>query len=476
MMRYTALSSLCLLFLLVGFLIYRGAIQHLKASARTTAGEPSRLWSLCIFVLLFFNQVYLLWMVVAWAPDSAEDGIAIVVCQPFYGLAQILLIIGVVGIWLFCRPAYWLCGCTLGGLVIFDLIMVIVNGRSIIDSIREKPSLLLNGQWYLQLGVTALGPKIPLWPLVYTSACLDVLARWHIREARQQNTQGNVADPPASPATEPQRNEAQNYAPQRQGWRNRLALAALFVVLTAGASLVPFLHPICQLRRAEGHFGLGNAYHEKSDLTKAIAHYRKALDINPDHAEAHDNLGVALTKTTKPEGAIAHYRKALDINPNYAEAHNNLGLALKDKADVAGAHEHLRKAIEINPNYAEPHKNLGDVLCGHKDWGGAIAHYRKALVINPNFAEAHYGLGYALYYEKKDLNGAITHCRKALDAKPNFAYAYEILGLALLAKDQVREARAATQECLNLLSAEDPRRMQVQQRLDHCDKLLGGGK
>ena len=40
------------------------------------------------------------------------------------------------------------------------------------------------------------------------------------------------------------------------------------------------------------------------------------------------NCGEALNAAGRPDEAIAHYRKAIEINPGYAIAHNNLGCVL----------------------------------------------------------------------------------------------------------------------------------------------------
>ena len=66
-----------------------------------------------------------------------------------------------------------------------------------------------------------------------------------------------------------------------------------------------------------------------SGRTEAIACFRRALELNPNHADAHDNLGVALQSRGEPAAAEACFRRALAHNPNYAEAHFNLGNALQ---------------------------------------------------------------------------------------------------------------------------------------------------
>ena len=43
---------------------------------------------------------------------------------------------------------------------------------------------------------------------------------------------------------------------------------------------------------ADFHFKLGNTFAGRGEVDKAIAHYRKALEIKPDYAEAHNDLGL----------------------------------------------------------------------------------------------------------------------------------------------------------------------------------------
>ena len=58
----------------------------------------------------------------------------------------------------------------------------------------------------------------------------------------------------------------------------------------------------------------------RGQLDEAIAHYQKALQIEPDSASAHNNLGLALAGRGQIDAALAHYRKALEIKPDYVES------------------------------------------------------------------------------------------------------------------------------------------------------------
>jgi tetratricopeptide (TPR) repeat protein len=62
---------------------------------------------------------------------------------------------------------------------------------------------------------------------------------------------------------------------------------------------------------------LGNALAETPGrLADAIAEYKAALRIEPDHPKAHINLGDALAQTGRMAEAIAEYEAALRLRPD----------------------------------------------------------------------------------------------------------------------------------------------------------------
>ncbi len=82
---------------------------------------------------------------------------------------------------------------------------------------------------------------------------------------------------------------------------------------------------------AQARYYLGLALFEKGYVTEAIAHYKKALEIQSDNADIHNVLGVALARQNRLDEAMTHFSKALDIDPDFKEAQYNLKLVM-DKA------------------------------------------------------------------------------------------------------------------------------------------------
>jgi tetratricopeptide (TPR) repeat protein len=199
------------------------------------------------------------------------------------------------------------------------------------------------------------------------------------------------------------------------------------------------------------HYNLGKALHHQGDLSRAIACYRKGLDLDPKNALAHYNLGLALKDKADWKGAIACFNKALALDPKNAPAHNNLGKALQAQGDLKGAIACYRKALALDPKDALIHNNLGAALADQGDVKGAIACFNKALALDPKLAMAHSNLGNALA-DQGDLTGAIACFNKALALDPKHVPAHYSLGTALYRQGDLKGAIACFNKALALNS------------------------
>lgn len=187
-------------------------------------------------------------------------------------------------------------------------------------------------------------------------------------------------------------------------------------------------------------------------LDKAVASYRRALEIKPDDFAARNNLGIALLQLGQIEDAVASFRLALELDPDSAVVHFNLGNALKDLAQLNDAAKSYRRALEISPNLAAAHCNLGGVL---KDLGylhEAVASYHRCIKIEPDIAIAHCGLGDALkgLFQFDD---AVASYRRVLQFDPDNATALTNLGDALRSLGHLHESVACHRLALQINAA-----------------------
>jgi serine/threonine-protein kinase len=226
-----------------------------------------------------------------------------------------------------------------------------------------------------------------------------------------------------------------------------------------------------QPRNPELHFSLGNALVDQGKPAEAEAAFRRAVALDPRFAQAHNNLGIVLKDKGQIDEAIRLYRRALALAPRLPQAHNNLGLALKAKGQLDEAIKLYRQAISLDPKLAGAHLNLGIALRAKGQVDEAIRHYRRAIERDRSHAASHVGLGNAL--KAKGQSGeAIKLYRRAIDLQPADPLAHLNLGIALVQQAQFTEALAALKRGSGLLPGKDPRRNQVQQLVQFCERLL----
>lgn len=149
---------------------------------------------------------------------------------------------------------------------------------------------------------------------------------------------------------------------------------------------------------AEASFQSGNLLQRQLRFADALACYRQAIALRPDHAGAHNNAGVALMELGRLDDAIASFHEAIGCRPSYAEAHNNMGVALKRQGKFEEALVCYGKALALEPDYAKALFNVGTLFYERKDFSEAMRWYRASLAVDPKQVEANQNM--ALILEK----------------------------------------------------------------------------
>jgi tetratricopeptide (TPR) repeat protein len=133
-------------------------------------------------------------------------------------------------------------------------------------------------------------------------------------------------------------------------------------------------------------------------------------------AAAEEWFAYAVSLEERPENrekAVAAYRRCLELDPRYASAYINLGTMHYNQGDFKEAERCYRAALVIDAKYALAQFDLGNVLDETGRLSQAIDAYREAVSLAPNYADAHYNL--ALAYEKcGQRRKAVPHWRKYL--------------------------------------------------------------
>jgi tetratricopeptide (TPR) repeat protein len=275
------------------------------------------------------------------------------------------------------------------------------------------------------------------------------------------------------------------------------AWLAAAVVATAVFSNWPVLSK--PLMKAITETNLAVALQTEGRTDEAAAHYRRAIELQPDYAPAYNNLGVMQRATGKVDEAIKTYERALSLKGNYPDAHYNLANALLEKnrpqeaaehfsialrsiPDSAGAANNLgialsaqnrpqdavaafRAAVAAEPNSPVAHRNLADALASAGQVSEAVAEFRKAIALAPKESAAHYNLGVVLL-ESGQMQEAIRELRTAVELAPTSVDAHNNLGIALGSTGDLDAAIAEFRRALAI----DPTSSQARQNLQMAEQ------
>ena len=116
---------------------------------------------------------------------------------------------------------------------------------------------------------------------------------------------------------------------------------------------IPWLEMVSELvpEKAEVYWKLAEIYDLRGEPEKASAQYERFAQANPGEADlAYYNIGVEAFNQRKREKAILAFRKALEVNPEHAEAHRQIGYCLIGMGEFPGAVGHFDRYIELKPN------------------------------------------------------------------------------------------------------------------------------
>ncbi len=169
----------------------------------------------------------------------------------------------------------------------------------------------------------------------------------------------------------------------------------------------------------------------EADLTLAIGHFERAIQLDASYAPAWAGLSAAWQQrglwgaTPFREVEMPARRaavKALELDASSAEGYNSLAV-LKNQFDWdwSGSEQDFRRAIELDPGNAEAHNNFAILLMVLGRHAEAISEIQIAERLDPVSAVIQSDFGRVLYRARK-YEEAEPHFKRALDLDPlNYA-------------------------------------------------------
>jgi len=112
---------------------------------------------------------------------------------------------------------------------------------------------------------------------------------------------------------------------------------------------------------------LGDALNKNRRTQEAIHFFQEALSAHPSSEPAvYTTLGALHLRASDFDRAVASFRKALELKPGYAPALSNLAHAYAQKKEYGRALEYLNELVRISPGTPE---NYYNIACIYARWG-----------------------------------------------------------------------------------------------------------
>ena len=204
----------------------------------------------------------------------------------------------------------------------------------------------------------------------------------------------------------------------------RLALSLLFLLAAGLAVHCPY--PVPRHGNAEEHYHVGNAYYARGNLYAAEVAYRNALAEDPGFSLALGGLAMIAWEQGDHERALALFRRALEVDPDNIPVRARYADRLREAGEGDAALAQYQSILKLWPVDAASHLGAAMIYWQKHDLVAARESLRQAVAYEPDNLEAH--LAFArLAGEQGDSLTARREAEAALQLQPDSRAAKEIL-------------------------------------------------
>lgn len=180
---------------------------------------------------------------------------------------------------------------------------------------------------------------------------------------------------------------------------------------------------------ADIYFELGNLYHTRGEIGRAIKSFKKTLELEPSHTDASISLSVLLNDVGQYEEA----RKVFEETDRRVKK-GDTGSLIDDK--------------HINKKFSLKHLELADLYLTYNRFDEALFELKKASALDPDNLE--FRLKLAKIYSKKGFKGkAVDELVKLKNEQPDYLNARVALGVVYFGLGNILEAQTEWEKVLS---------------------------
>jgi tetratricopeptide (TPR) repeat protein len=192
----------------------------------------------------------------------------------------------------------------------------------------------------------------------------------------------------------------------------------------------------------------GRSLAERLRVTDSIAHFDKAISLDPDFGLAH-----LARANASPNGTefLDHLKKAVAVADRLSDGEKLQIAAANAGMNARGPEQRkdLEQLVAAYPQDERAHFALGVVLFGQQDPAAAIEQFKKATEIAPDYSAPYNQMGYA-YRQLRDYANAETAFKKYVELIPNDPNPYDSYAELLLKTGRFEESIAQYRKALSI--------------------------
>jgi tetratricopeptide (TPR) repeat protein len=130
-----------------------------------------------------------------------------------------------------------------------------------------------------------------------------------------------------------------------------------------------------------------------NDDAKQTAELDTLLNMYPEDKRIQTLAGNYYRFEQNNEKALGHFNRAVELDPDYAFGYNLLGYMHIAMGNFEEAEAAFKKYISLTPDEANPYDSYAEFLLNQGRFEESLDQYKKALEVDPEFNFAYYGIG-----------------------------------------------------------------------------------
>lgn len=159
------------------------------------------------------------------------------------------------------------------------------------------------------------------------------------------------------------------------------------------------------------------AYKDENQV-KALAHYNKAVSIDPNNILACISRGVLFARMSRDKDAISDMNRALAISKS-SYVYCSYGFVKRLLGDLNGAITYYNQSVQLDPKNLQAYEYRAEAHMLIGDLQGALADFTIHLELAPDNKWAWFTQG-MIREELRDYKGAMDSVNRALEIDRNF--------------------------------------------------------